>query len=213
MIRSKIKICGIKEIETLECCIENRVAFFGLIFFEKSPRYINLNDAIKLIKFSQNKDILSVGVFVDKPVDELNRILKTLKVNYIQLHGKEDNNYIKIIKKKNTINVIKVLQIDSYNDFENIKNYPNADMFLFDYKPSEKELPGGNAKKFDWNLIKNLQINKNWFLSGGINIKNVNHIKDFIIPYGIDISSGVEDQLGNKNNEKITSLIKLHESI
>ena len=85
MIRSKIKICGIKEIETLECCIENRVAFFGLIFFEKSPRYINLNDAIKLIEFSQNKDILSVGVFVDKPVDELNRILKTLKVNYIHL--------------------------------------------------------------------------------------------------------------------------------
>ena len=84
--------------------------------------------------------------------------------------------------------------------------------FLFDYKPSKNQLPGGNAKKFDWGLIRDVKLDKDWFLSGGINITNINEIKNYVIPYGIDISSGVENEPGIKNNDKITSLVKLYES-
>ena len=85
-------------------------------------------------------------------------------------------------------------------------------MFLFDYKPLNYELPGGNAKTFDWKLIRGINVTKPWFLSGGININNIKEIKNYAIPYGIDISSGVEDKLGIKNNYKIISLLKIYDS-
>ena len=210
MNKSKIKICGIKTINTLDCCIKNKVNFFGLIFYKKSPRYISTNKALKLIKYSEKKNISSVGVFVNENIVYLNNILKELKINYIQLHGEEDNKYINAINNKN-IKIIKSISINALGDLKKTLAYPDADMFLFDYKPSKDELPGGNAKTFNWELIKNLEINKPWFLSGGINLSNINKIKKYSIPYGIDISSGVEENKGIKNNDKIIALIKSYE--
>jgi phosphoribosylanthranilate isomerase len=210
--KSKIKICGIKDIKTLDCCIENKVDFFGLVFYKKSPRNIFIKDALNLIRHSKNKKIKSVGVFVNEPINQLNLLLKILKVDYIQLHGKEDDRYISEVKKSNSVKIIKNIPIQEPADLLNINNYPNADVFLFDYKPKENELPGGNSKQFSWELIKNIVINKPWFISGGINIKNINKINNFTIPYGIDISSGVEEVQGIKSNDKITLLIKSYES-
>ena len=100
MIKSQIKICGIKNLDTLKCCIKNKINFFGLIFYKKSPRYINFEDAKKLIEFGKNKNIFSVGVFVNEDLNKLNEIIDNLEIDYVQLHGKEDNNYIKNLKKK-----------------------------------------------------------------------------------------------------------------
>jgi phosphoribosylanthranilate isomerase len=208
--KSKIKICGIKDIETIDCCIKNKVNFFGLIFYSNSPRNISLEKAQKLIKYSEQKKIRSVSVFVNENIENLNRLLNVLKTQYIQLHGDETNTYIKAIKK-NKVKIIKKISIKSSNDLADISKFPDADMFLFDYKPNKKELPGGNAKSFDWQIIKNIKIEKPWFLSGGIHIENINDIKKFVIPYGIDISSGVEDTFGVKNHDKITSLIRAYE--
>ena len=207
MNKKKIKICGVKDLGTLKCCIENKVNFFGLIFYKKSPRNIKINKAIELIKYSMNKKIFSVGVFVNKEINALNKILKILKLDYVQLHGDENNDYINKIKKINKIKIIKAVSIRNYQDFKKIDNYNNVDFFLFDYKPKKNELPGGNSKKFNWKLINKIKINKNWFLSGGINIGNINEIKKYAIPYGIDVSSGVEDKPGFKSNEKIKNLI------
>lgn len=211
MSRSKIKICGIKDISTIDCCINNKVDFFGLIFYSRSPRNISLEQAQKLIKYSEQKNINSVSVFVNEKIENLNRLSDILKTQYIQLHGDETNTYIRDIKK-NKIKIIKKISIKSTNDLKNISKFPDADMFLFDYKPSKKELPGGNAKTFDWQIIKNIEIEKPWFLSGGINIDNINDIKKYVIPYGIDISSGVEGNLGVKNHDKISSLIRIYDS-
>ena len=211
MNKSKIKICGIKDIRTLNCCIKNKVDFFGLIFYKKSPRNISFNDALNLVYHSKNKKIKSVGVFVNESINQLNLLLKKLKVDYIQLHGKEDNQYISEIKKSNSVKIIKNIPIQGLTDLLAINNYPNADMFLFDYKPMENELPGGNSKQFSWELIKNIEIDKPWFISGGININNINKINNFTIPYGIDISSGVEETRGIKSNDKITLLMKSYE--
>ena len=79
---------------------------------------------------------------------------------------------------------------------------------MFDYKPTKGELPGGNAKTFDWNLVKNIKINKPWFLSGGINAENIKQIIKDINPLGIDLSSGVEKELGIKDNHIINNFIK-----
>jgi phosphoribosylanthranilate isomerase len=208
--KSKIKICGIKEVQTLDCCIENKVDFFGLIFYKKSSRNIAIGSAQSLLKYSEKKKISSVGVFVNEYLDDLIDLLKKLNFDYIQLHGNEDNQYIKSIKKKG-FNIIKNISIKTNEDLKKTFEFPDSDFFLFDYKPNHNELPGGNAKKFNWDIIKDIKINKPWFLSGGININNINKIKNFTIPYGIDISSGVEDKPGIKDNNKIKSLLKFYE--
>ena len=210
MIKSKIKICGIKNIKTLECCIENKVDFFGMIFYKKSPRSIKIQEAQNLINYIQNKSIFSVGVFVNEPINQILQVIKKLKIDYVQLHGEENCAYINELKKETSIKIIKNIPIKYSEDFLNTKKYSNVDMFLFDYKPSKDELPGGNAKTFSWDLISDIKIDKPWFLSGGINIHNINEIKNYTIPYGIDISSGVEDKPGFKNNNKITSLLKFY---
>ena len=212
MNNSKIKICGIKKIETLECCIKNNINYFGLIFYKKSPRYVSYENALDLINYSKNKNISSVGVFVNENIEYLNKMLKKLHFNFIQLHGEENNQYIKDIKRNNNIKIIKVISVNTLEDFKKIIEYPNSDLFLFDYKPSKKELPGGNAKTFNWSLLRGIKIEKPWFLSGGININNINDIKNYAIPYGIDVSSGVEEKLGIKNNKKIVSLVNAYGS-
>jgi len=208
----KFKICGIKNLEILDCCVTNNVDFFGLIFYKKSPRNIEIKDAQKLIFYSKNKSISSVGVFVNEPIIQLQNLLKKLKLDYIQLHGNEDKNYMSEIKKNNSIKIIKNISMNSKEDLLKIEKYPNADFLLFDYKPSEKELPGGNAKKFSWDLLKYIKTDQPWFLSGGINIKNINEVKNYAIPYGIDISSGVESSPGNKSINKINSLFQFYDS-
>ncbi|MBI05042.1 MAG: hypothetical protein CMI96_04415 [Pelagibacteraceae bacterium] len=204
-----IKICGIKDKKIIQCCEKNQIDFFGLIFYNKSPRNINKEDALKLLSFANKLNIKPVGVFVNENINNLIRTLKLLNLKYVQLHGNEDQDYITLLKQNLEINIIKAISIENKIDLKKIDNYENVDYFLFDYKPKYKEMPGGNAKKFDWSILQNLSINKPWFLSGGINASNIKEIKKFSIPNGIDISSGVEDKPGIKNEEKINNLIKM----
>ena len=201
-----IKICGIKNHETLLCCEKNNINFYGMIFYNKSPRYISIENAAKLQKISKNLNIKGVGVFVNESLSKLKEYINYLNLNFIQLHGEEDNEYIKEIKKLK-IRVIKKISVKEKKDTNNIMDFQDADYFLFDYKPKKNELPGGNSKTFDWNFIKNLEINKPWFLSGGINLNNIDLIKTKIYPFGIDLSSGVEKELGIKDNHIINKFI------
>ena len=200
------KICGIKNEDTLICCEENSVDFFGMIFYPKSPRNISIEDASNLQKKSENLNINGVGVFVNKNINEIEDIIKKVRLKYVQLHGSEDEEYIKTLKRIG-VKVIKSISISNINDLRNVSNYNSSDYFLFDYKPMKNELPGGNAKSFDWNILKNLNTNKPWFLSGGINIKNIQEILNDVSPFGIDLSSGVEKELGIKDNHIINNFI------
>ena len=128
-------------------------------------------------------------------------------MKFVQLHGEENNKYISKLKKMN-IKIIKQISIKTREDLINYKKYTEADYFLFDYKPKDNELPGGNAKSFDWNIIKNLKISKPWFLSGGVEIKNIHLIRTKIKPFGIDLSSGVEKKLGIKDNQIINNFME-----
>ena len=200
------KICGIQNEDTLFCCEDNSVDFFGMIFYPKSPRNISIEDASNLQKKSENLSINGVGVFVNKNINEIEDIIKKVRLKYVQLHGSEDEEYIKTLKRIG-VKVIKSISISNINDLRNISKYNSSDYFLFDYKPMKNELPGGNAKSFDWNILKNLNTNKPWFLSGGISIKNIQEILNDINPFGVDLSSGVEKELGIKDNHIINNFI------
>ena len=202
-----VKICGIQKKETLLCCEENQIEFFGMIFYKKSPRNITIQNAENLQKISKELNINGGGVFFNENIDELIKVITKINLKYVQLHGSEDDFYIKNLKNSG-VKIIKAISIREQNDLYKINNYKNADYFLFDYKPVKGELPGGNAKSFDWNLLKNLQTEKPWFLSGGINLNNIKQILNDINPFGIDLSSGVEKGLGIKDNHIINNFIE-----
>ena len=203
------KICGLREEDSILCCEKNNVDFFGLIFYDKSPRNIKLKDAKKLIDFSESLRINAVGVFVNHEILALKEIISFLNLRYIQLHGDENQEYIDEIKKTFKVKIIKKFSIESEKDLVKLNNIKNADYLLFDYKPSLDELPGGNSKSFDWNILKGAKIKLPWFVSGGINESNIKNIKKTINPNGIDLSSGVEESLGKKSNKKINNLLRL----
>ena len=202
-----IKICGIKDEKTLFCCEKNKINFYGMIFYKKSPRNISFFNAKKLIKVSKKLNINGVGVFVNKNINELEEIIDNLKLKFVQLHGSEDEEYIKTIKKIG-VKIIKSISVSDKNDLEKINKYKSVDYFLFDYKPLKNELPGGNSKSFDWRILKNLNTDKPWFLSGGINASNIQQILKEVNPLGIDLSSGVEKELGIKDNHIINNFIR-----
>ena len=202
-----IKICGIKNRDTLMCCENNNIGFFGMIFYTKSPRNISIENANKLLKISEKLNINGVGVFVNKEIDKIKEIIEHTNLKYVQLHGSEDELYIKNIKKLG-VRIIKSISISIKDDLNKIKDYKSADYFLFDYKPKKNDLPGGNSKSFDWKILKSLKTDKPWFLSGGVNINNIQQILSDINPYGIDLSSGVEKELGIKDNHIINNFIR-----
>ena len=203
------KICGLREKESLICCEANKVDFFGLVFYEKSPRNINHNKAKQLVEFSKNLSIKPVGVFVNHKISDLKNIIRLLNLKYIQLHGEENQSYINEIKKEFKLKIIKKISIKNQSDLNKINDIENIDYLLFDYKPKSNELPGGNSKSFDWSLLKKVTIKLPWFVSGGINESNIKNIQKTINPNGIDLSSGVERSLGMKSNEKINNLFRL----
>ena len=203
------KICGLKEKESLICCEANKVDFFGLVFYEKSPRNINRYKAKQLVEFSKNLSIKPVGVFVNHKISDLKNIIRLLNLKYIQLHGEENQSYINEIKKEFKLKIIKKISIKNQSDLNKINDIENTDFLLFDYKPKSNELPGGNSKSFDWSLLKGVTIKLPWFISGGINESNIKNIQKTINPNGIDLSSGVERLLGMKSNEKINNLFRL----
>jgi len=202
------KICGLKDVESLNCCEENNVDFYGMIFYEKSPRNITLNEAEILISTSKELRIRPVGVFVDHEINDLKKIISSLGLKHIQLHGSEDQLYIDEIKRQFDVKIIKKISIKNSEDLNIINKFNNIEYLLFDYKPIKNELPGGNSKSFDWNLLKGKEIKLPWFISGGINETNIKKIQNLLNPNGIDLSSGVEVSKGIKSNSKINNLFK-----
>ena len=205
----KIKICGIKNTTILDCCNELNVDYYGLVFYKKSPRNINIKKAVNLVKYQKKKKSIPVGVFVNHDFHDLITLVKITNLKYVQLHGNESNDYISRLKDKENLTVIKAIGIQKENDLQQIKLYSQADFFIFDYKSKKDELPGGNAKSFNWSILNDENIAKPWFISGGINKKNINELLKNLIPYGIDISSGVEDWPGIKNTNKIKEIIEI----
>jgi phosphoribosylanthranilate isomerase len=198
----------LKNKESLICCEENNADFFGMIFYKKSPRNINLNEAKTLINISKELRIRPVGVFVDHEINDLKKIISSLGLKHIQLHGSEDQLYIDEIKRQFDVKIIKKISINNSKDLSIINKFKNIEYLLFDYKPLKNELPGGNSKSFDWNLLKGKEIKLPWFISGGINEENIKNIQNLLNPNGIDLSSGVEVSKGIKSNSKINNLFK-----
>ena len=96
----KIKICGIKTTTILDCCNELSVDYCGLIFYKKSPRNINIEEASNLVNLQKKKNAIPVGVFVNHDLNDLKELIKITNLKYVQLHGNENDEYISKLKHK-----------------------------------------------------------------------------------------------------------------
>ena len=207
---TQAKICGLSTPESVTVAIENGASHIGLVFYPKSPRYVEIETASYLANFIP-ENVKCVGLFVNPDDNQLRQTIDKVKLDMIQLHGNENRKRVQEIKETFKLPIMKALPVASKTDLEVCENYADqVDFFLFDAKPdpSRSELPGGNGLTFDWTILKGFHAPKPYFLAGGLTSDNVATAIHKLHPYGVDVSSGVESSSGTKDGDKIASFLR-----
>lgn len=189
-MNTKVKICGIRTIHAAEVAIESGADFLGFNFVSTSKRYINPQDAEKIIEKIEMTGVNLVGVFQDENPEKVNEIAMNLGLDFVQLHGREDNEYI----AKIDFPVIKSITLN--NDPSSI----NAEYFLLDRVGREGDMVDLEKAA---ELAKKFQI----FFAGGLNPDNVAATVLKVKPFVVDVARGIEID-GVQDLEKIRLFIK-----
>lgn len=204
----KLKVCGLTKLDQIQELISLKVDFLGFIFYEKSPRYV-LNH-LNLKEISKIPHAGKVGVFVNETIENVIDFSVKANLNFIQLHGDEDDHYIANLKNNlpNQIKMIKVIRIGNQTSEElqkNINQQPSTiNYLLFD---TDSKAFGGTGKTFVWKILNEVEISIPYFLSGGISLENVHQIPTINTqPFSLDINSKFELEPGIKDLEKIKQL-------
>ncbi|MEW9082306.1 phosphoribosylanthranilate isomerase [Caldanaerobacter subterraneus] len=195
----KVKICGLRRLEDIYYANQLQPDFIGFVFSE-SKRRVDLKEALEFVK-RLKEGIKKVGVFVNEPVEKVMEIAEKLKLDVLQFHGDETQEYIDNFKN---FTVWKAIRIRSKLDLKKTGEF-KVDAFLFD-SFSEKGY-GGTGEVFDWNILKAYKREIPVVLSGGLKEENVEEAIKLVRPYAIDVSSGVEVG-GYKDFNKMKSFIE-----
>ena len=197
------KLCGLTTKEAVQAAVDNHVAIGGLIFAKKSPRFVSDDKASAFVKEFKGK-IRFAGVFVDAAVEEMADKVKTLGLDYIQLHGGESIETIKTLKKLLPgTGIIKAFNIKSIKDFDKVNEYLHfADLIILDSSNP------GSGNSFDWSLIPSTLDKSKCLLSGGIGKDNVLKALSFNFA-GLDLNSKLEKTKGIKDVDLIFETFRL----
>lgn len=195
---TKVKICGLRSAEDIQAVNRYLPDYIGFVFAEGSRRLVTAKTA-KRLKSGLDSRIQAVGVFVNQPVTLLEELVRDHVIDCVQLHGGEDDTYVKHLRQKISCPIIRVVSVAE----EMTKLPEDADYLLFDTASAQH---GGTGKAFNWDVLKD--IKKQFFLAGGLSMENVEEAIDRVTPYSVDVSSGVETA-GVKDEKKISRFIKL----
>ena len=196
---TKIKFCGLKRPEDIKYANELKPDFIGFVFALGRKRTVD-EDTAKELKNLLDSDIKAVGVFVDEDVKKVAKLLNDGIIDIAQLHGSEDEEYIKTLRSLCSKEIIKAVVIQSVDDIKRADE-SSADYVLLDSGT-------GSGLKFDWDLIK--EINRPYFLAGGLNCDNIENALNILNPYAVDVSSGIETE-GLKDFDKMCKFAELTE--
>ena len=203
----KIKTCGLFREEDIDYANELKPDYIGFVFAE-SKRKVGVEKAYNL-KNKLDKEIKSVGVFVNDNLDFILNLIKDKIIDIVQLHGNEENDFLDNLKTKTNAKIIKFIPVENAKSILNSLNIL-SDFILLD------NLKGGVGKTFNWNYLKeafelnnNLKknFNKKYFLAGGLNKENIGEALKFN-PYCVDLSGGLETD-GVKDYEKMKYIINI----
>ena len=196
----KIKICGLNPTRDVQLCIDLKVNYLGFIFYEKSPRNVNLSDIKILSKYNRMN-----SAFVAVTVNPSNEFIKKNldgNFNYIQLHGSESNERLVEIKSMG-FKIIKAIKVKDEQDIDKHQEFNAADIILFDTPGMEKSI------KFPKDLISKLPKGERYALAGSISQNNIENIMKLGVTF-CDLSSNLEtdDEIGYKDHQKIKKFMK-----
>ena len=195
-----IKICGITNLDSAEFCIDQNANYLGFVFYEQSPRNITNENILETLEKIKNK-INLVAVTKD-PSESIIEKISDLPFNFIQVHGSVLPDKLAEIKNTTGMKIIKAFNILSSDDLNDVNDYQDiADFYLFDSRSS------GSGEIFDWDILEDKQIKKDFFLSGGLNPHNISEAIEKTGTKYIDVSSGVEQREGVKDKKLIEQFI------
>ena len=200
MRRTRIKICGITRAEDADAAVEAGADALGLVFYPPSPRAVDVAQAVDAV--GNVPAFVSVtALFVNPTVEEVQRVLDSVRIDLIQFHGDEDDDFCRQFKRP----YIKALRVRQASDVvASCMRFPGALAILLDsYKPG---VPGGTGETFDWSLIPETPP-KPIILAGGLEPENVASAITQIRPFAVDISGGVEASKGIKDHSKIEEFV------
>lgn len=194
---SRIKICGLSREEDICYVNEAGADYAGFIIdFPKSHRNVS-PEKVKALRSKLDEQIQAVGVFVDQPECKVAKIAATDRIDLIQLHGEEDESYIRRLRADTDKPIIKAFQIQGLEDIQ-MAEESNADYILLDSGQ-------GTGRPFDWKLLDKIQ--RPFFLAGGLSPSNIEEAVFKIQPFAVDVSSGVEIEK-QKDREKIIAAVR-----
>lgn len=204
----QVKVCGMTQMHQVLQLDAMGVAYIGFIFYPASKRYVLATNTLEDLATLQLTQAKKVGVFVNEPLASIVSIIKTAKLDMVQLHGDETVDYCKKVQEE--VSTIKVFRVgDGLPDFNNYVSV--VDYFLFD---TDSQWYGGTGQHFNWEIIKNTIVPTPFFLSGGIGINDVQGIQVMAgtkagkSMLGVDLNSQFEEQQGVKQIEKIKKFIQ-----
>lgn len=195
----KVKVCGIRSYEDARCALDAGAWALGFVFHRPSPRYIEPREAARIVA-RLPAAALTVGVFVDRPLAELNEVLETAGLRGAQLHGAEDPSFARRVRADL---VIKALRVGKGFDAETARDFHGFTILLDTF---HEGLAGGTGESFDWREARRVGEITPFLLAGGLSPENVTRALEAARPEGIDLSGGLERAPGVKDHEKIRRL-------
>jgi phosphoribosylanthranilate isomerase len=203
---TKIKICGITNLDDALLAVELGADALGFIFYQKSPRYIKVTDAANICN-ALPPFVAKVGVFVDELEYEIEKALNECLLNALQFHGDEPPGFCQKFAAKS----IKAIRVRDEESLRAAEEY-DVDALLLDTYTHESR--GGTGRTFDWSLAVRAKefLSVPIILSGGLTTANVQEAVRKVRPYAVDVASGVERERGKKDPEKLRRFIELCKS-
>jgi len=199
-MKTKIKLCGFKNIEDINYASSLDIDYLGMIFAKNLPRTIDINVALDAIKICKTNNIKTVGVFLNQDVIEISEVLKVVDLDFIQLHGNEDyRDYLKLEKP-----IIKRMSILEWKKSPMFISLHREHMTLIDTQ--NEKMHGGTGKRFDWNLLDSAK-SEILFIAGGLKPDNILELLALCTPYCVDVSSGIESKVGHKDHALMSDFV------
>src|SRR5262245_5693825 len=197
MARTRVKICGIRDVDAAKAAVDAGADAVGFVFVRSSPRYIGPEEAARVVA-GLPALVSSVGVFMDQSAEAIGEVLETCPTTYTQLHGSEDEDLAGEVGPY----LIKAVRFDRASIESDLRRWDevdDVDAILID-GPS-----AGSGEPFDWSVLAPLVrgLSKPFFLAGGLNPENVGDAVRALRPYAVDVSSGVERERGVKDPDLI----------
>ncbi|MEK7991391.1 MAG: phosphoribosylanthranilate isomerase [Thiotrichaceae bacterium] len=200
-MRTRVKICGITRPEDAIDAAYLGADAIGLVFYAKSPRAVNIEQAQSIIQ-ALPAFVTSVGLFVDADVNEVKNILNHVPLDLLQFHGDESPEYCTQFSRP----YIKALRVHESSNVEAFaQQHYQAQAILLD--TYVKGVKGGTGQAFNWQLVPE-QCSQPLIIAGGLTPANLPQVIQQLNPYAVDVSGGVEQAKGIKDKAKVTAFIK-----